>query len=115
MRPFDWAQLISAVGFFTLAVVHILALRLPRFGRWALGPEWPGHFTDSVRKRLKTRRWMLQSTGYALFGLSLACRPMVALFTASDRAATIAGLLSLVPMLLAVACILSAFFLDRPL
>ncbi len=115
MRPFDWAQLIFAVGFFTLAALHILALRVPRFGRWGLGPAWPGHITDPGRKRLKTRRWTLGAAGYAFLGMGWACRPTVALFTGSDRAATIAGSLSIVAMVLAVVCFLRTFWLDRQL
>ncbi len=111
----DWARVIVVVGYFTLAVMHILALRLPRFGRWALGPAWPGHITDPVRKRVKTRRWRLQAAGCALFGLGWGTEPMVSVFTASDLAATIAAVLSVVSMLLALVCWFRAFFLDRQL
>ena len=111
----DWARIIVAVGFFTLAVVHILALRLPRFGRWALGTAWPELIADSARKRVKTRRWILQAAGCALFGLGWTVEPMVSVFTASEQAATIAAGLRVVAAVLALVCWLRAVWLDRQL
>jgi len=109
----DWARIILALAFFTLAVVHILALRLPQFGRRALGTGWPGHIADPARKRVKTRRWILQAAGCALFGVGWTAEPIVSVFTASEQAATIAAGLRVVVGVLGLVCWLRALWLDR--